>query len=240
MTKLPWPLLASGAAALLIVAVGVVALTASAEGEVLTARAGEDFAVECTSPAGALVALDGSASTPGENDTIASYTWTENGNVLATSPNATVQLPLGTHEITLTIVNATNETRTDNVTVVVRDTVAPTLTASVVGDATLWPPNHKLRDVEVAVSVSDLCTASPSFTLAGAASDEADDGRGDGHTADDLQGADIGTSDTTFTLRAERAGPGDGRTYTLTYEARDASVNVATSSVAFLVPHDMG
>lgn len=255
MTKLPWPLLAAGAAALLIVAVGVVALTATAEGEVFTARAGDDFAVECTSPAGALVALDGSASTPGENDTLSSFVWLENGQTIATGATPSVQLPLGTHEITLSIMNATNDTRTDNVTVIVRDTTAPSLTAAVVGNGTIWPPNHKLRDVEVAVSVSDACTASPTFTLRSAQSDEADDGLGDacahassssapacggdGRTTGDLQGADVGTSDTSFTLRAERAGPGDGRTYVLTYEATDASGNKATASATFVVPHDV-
>lgn len=238
MTKIPWPLLAV-ATALLLIGASVFALTANAEGETFTARAGEDFAVECTSPEGALVALDGSASTAAQNDTLSSYTWLEGETVLATGANATVHLPLGTHEITLRIVNATNDTTTDNVTVTVRDTIAPTIRASVVGDGTVWPPNHKMRNVEVAVSVTDACTVSPGYTLVSAASDEADDGQGDGHTTGDLQGADVGTSDTSFTLRAERAGPGDGRAYTFVYEARDASGNVASASAVFVVPHDV-
>ena len=46
--------------------------------------------------------------------------------------------------------------------------------------------------------------------------------------------------DTTFKLRAERAGGGDGRTYTITYEATDACGNSATDSLEVFVPHDRG
>jgi hypothetical protein len=49
----------------------------------------------------------------------------------------------------------------------------------------------------------------------------------------------IGTEDYEFQLRAERAGKGDGRVYTITYTATDASGNSANASATVVVPHDM-
>jgi hypothetical protein len=71
-------------------------------------------------------------------------------------------------------------------------------------------------------------------------SNEPDDGSGDGSTVDDIQGAEIGTDDRTFLLRAERMGRGSGRIYTATYNTTDASGNYTDGVVEILVPHDMG
>ncbi len=68
------------------------------------------------------------------------------------------------------------------------------------------------------------------------ASDEGDLANGSGHTSPDVQGAVFGTDDRAFLLRAERAGPGDGRTYTITYEAEDASGNVSIGTTTVSVP----
>jgi len=43
-----------------------------------------------------------------------------------------------------------------------------------------------------------------------------------------------------FLLRAERAGTGDGRVYTITYRAIDAAGNSAEASCVVTVPHDVG
>ena len=42
----------------------------------------------------------------------------------------------------------------------------------------------------------------------------------------------------TANLRAERAGPGDGRVYTLTVQCTDQSHNSATATTTVQVPHD--
>lgn len=102
----------------------------------------------------------------------------------------------------------------------------------------LWPPNHRLSPVTMQVTVKATCDPAPTFTLLSVTSDEPDDGHGDGHTEGDIQGADIGTPDTQFLLRAERAGGGAGRTYTFTYEARDTRGGADTTSVTVRVPHD--
>lgn len=66
------------------------------------------------------------------------------------------------------------------------------------------------------------------------ASDEPINGTGDGDTAPDWT---IGAP-RTLSLRAERAGTGDGRVYTITITAKDAANNTATATTAVRVPHN--
>jgi hypothetical protein len=96
-------------------------------------------------------------------------------------------------------------------------------------------------DVEAQVAANDACS-SPSFTLASIASTEPDDvpAPGDGNTSSDIQGADPGTPDSIFQLRAERDGNGTGRTYTVTYTAVDGSGNSSQAHAFVVVPHDLG
>ena len=79
-------------------------------------------------------------------------------------------------------------------------------------------------DITATVVAEDLCDPHPSIVLTSIVSDEPDNaqGNGDGNTIDDIQHAAIGTPDFNFRLRAERAGSGDGRVYTVTYTATDA------------------
>lgn len=233
----------AGGAALLVVALTVVAITVQAEGEPFAANAGDDRTVECTGSAGAIVPLDGSRSTPGENETISQYDWYEGWNTsaqrhLGSGVALNVTLPLGEHDVTLRVQNATNHTRFDNVTIRIVDTTAPTITA-LSPTATLWPPNHKMRSVHADVSASDACS-SVSWVMESATSDEPDDAQGDGHATGDVQGAQAGAADEDVLLRSERAGPGDGRAYTLVYKATDGAGNVARATVSVLVPHDQG
>lgn len=74
------------------------------------------------------------------------------------------------------------------------------------------------------------------MTLVAVQSSEADNGLGDGDTANDIQDARIGTDDRDLSVRAERSGKGTGRVYTLTYQARDAAGNIATESLRVSVP----
>jgi hypothetical protein len=46
--------------------------------------------------------------------------------------------------------------------------------------------------------------------------------------------------DTVFKLRAERSGTGDGRIYTITYQATDACGNSSVVELYVTVPHDKG
>jgi len=123
--------------------------------------------------------------------------------------------------------------------VTVTDTTPPTLVL-VPDPAVLWPPNHKLSEVEVVVVATDACDLEPTVTLTSISSDEPDNGLGDGDTVDDIQQADVGTDDREFLLRAERSGTGSGRTYSALYTAEDASGNATSGLASILVPHDQG
>jgi endo-1,4-beta-xylanase len=112
----------------------------------------------------------------------------------------------------------------------VLDITPPVLTVSVTPNM-LMEPNHKLVDISASITVVDECDANPQVKLVSISSDETDNGLGDGETSRDIQDADIGTDDHTFRLRNERSGLGDGRVYTIVYEASDASGNTAQEIV---------
>jgi hypothetical protein len=101
----------------------------------------------------------------------------------------------------------------------------------------LWPPDHKLREVIATVSVEDNCPLA-GFVLSSVTSDEPDDASGgsDGRTLGDIQGAEVGTADRSMLLRAERLVTSDGRVYTVTYTATDASGNEVIDSAEVVVP----
>jgi hypothetical protein len=60
----------------------------------------------------------------------------------------------------------------------------------------------------------------------------------------DIQGAEFGTPDTDFQLKAERSATGTGRIYTIVYTASDlcgtGSDHTKTATVYVHVPHDLG
>jgi hypothetical protein len=113
------------------------------------------------------------------------------------------------------------------------DTTPPELNVEA-SPATLWPPNHKLVRVLTTVSVSDDEDPSPVVKLE---SITCDDGC---VPAQDIAGAELGTDDREFQLRAERKGSGSGRTYSITYSATDASGNRTLAGATVAVPHDQG
>jgi len=124
---------------------------------------------------------------------------------------------------------------TANVTVV--DTTDPEIEVTAMPNV-LWPPNHKMVDVEYTVTVEDICDDAPAWVLTDLVSNEDDNGLGDGNTINDIQGADIGTADTSVRLRAERSGHGTGRVYTATFEVTDCAGNSASTTCDVFVMHD--
>ncbi len=156
--------------------------------------------------------------------------------------------PLGTTTVTFTATDDSGNSASCATTVTVVDTTPPEISVTVSPD-TLWPPNHKMVDIAATVTVSDICDAAPSVVLTSVTSNEPDNDQGkpsdpqdstsgDGNTVNDID-AGIGTEDYEFQLRAERAGAGDGRVYTIIYEVTDASGNSAIAIATVVVPHDM-
>jgi len=126
-------------------------------------------------------------------------------------------------------------------TVTVVDTTPPEV---IVGDMKLlWPPNHKYQTLTLAdcnVQVVDACAGELDVNAAGRIlsiySDEPEDatGEGDGHTTADI--ALLGAS--TFEVRVERQGGGNGRVYGIHFEVTDPAGN-KTDALCFVgVPHD--
>jgi hypothetical protein len=195
-----------------------------------------------------VVTLDGSESsdpdsTPGTNDDIVLFEWFENFGIpsetfLGNGEVLNVLLSLGAHIITLRVTDSGGDTSAADVIVTVADTLPPTLSVVLMPN-TLWPPNHHMVDVTATVVADDSC-GPPMLTLTSIASDEADNGQGDGNTVNDIQEADVETADFQFKLRAERAGGGDGRIYTAVYTATDGAGNSATEAGFVVVPHDQG
>jgi hypothetical protein len=119
------------------------------------------------------------------------------------------------------------------------DKTAPTI--SVVLDKTvLSPPNHKMVPITATVTVNDDVSGVDSFVLTSITSNEPDNGTGDGNTTNDIQDAEFGTPDTSFSLRAERSGNGNGRVYTITYTVTDFAGHTATATATVTVPKGNG
>jgi len=117
------------------------------------------------------------------------------------------------------------------------DEIAPSIDSIVLTPDLLWPANHEYVDVTATVQVSDNFDPDPELTLLSLTSNEPDNGVADGDTEDDMLTVDS----LSFRLRAERAGNGNGRIYTITYQATDECGNISDpASATVLVPHSLG
>ena len=201
------------------------------------ANAGPDRTVEQQTPDGALVVLDGSGSTDLEDDTPVSYEWTLPGGGTVSGVGPTVLIPPGTHEVALRVTDSQGSTGEDSVEVTVQDTTPPAIAPR--DPITLWPPNNKMVDIDVAslVSVSDACDPAPALTVAEIAVSPAESGKGQKNAESDFK---IDNEAGIVRLRAERDGSGSDRVYTITFLATDASENSAEIDVDVTVPHDQG
>lgn len=199
---------------------------------------GPDRVVECQSNRGATVTLDGRGSTdPDPADTIAHYQWFEQATGLGNDAQVNVVAGLGSHTFTLHVYDPKLGSSRADQTVRVVDTTPPSLQVAP-NDICVWPPNHDFLHlrigVELQVAASDACDpASVSTRIVAVTSDEAADANGSGNTSPDFV---FGPQ--SVCVRAERAGPGDGRHYTVVVEAKDSSGNTSRRNVRVVVPHD--
>ena len=221
-----------------------VAAAASAQ---VVADAGDDLLLECAGD-GAEATLDGTGSkvtgAPAAEDIDTDFLWTATGIDFDddTSVTPTASFPLGVTTVTLTVTytdpDTSDETSdTDTVDVTVEDTTPPLLSV-VASPMLLWPPSHKLHEIDAVLVVDDACDPDPVIELTSLVSNEPDNSTGDGNTVDDIQEADLGTDDRSFLVRSERKGNGSGRSYTATYTATDGSGNLTDAVAHVLIPHD--
>ena len=206
------------------------------------ADAGADQLLDCAPPAGAQVALDGSESfDPDDAGAVLSTTWTGDALPLPVAGvTPSVLLPPGVHVLTLTVDDGVDGSDSDEVTVtVIADETPPELVLAAPSDE-IWPPNHKFHGYaaeDLVESVSDDCSdlRVEDVVFGRGTSDEPDEGIGDGNFPNDIAFfEDCSEAE----VRAERAGPEDGRVYELFLRVSDDAGNVTEEPFVVSVPHD--
>jgi hypothetical protein len=113
----------------------------------------------------------------------------------------------------------------------VGDTMPPVIASLTASPAQLWPPNHKMHTIALALDVSDDQDPSPACQISAVSSDEPVKGSPDW---------EIGPGPLDLELRAEREGGGDGRVYTIEVMCTDVSGNSSQALTTVTVPHDQG
>jgi len=156
------------------------------------------------------------------------------------APPSGSTFPVGTTTATCTAVDGSGNASSCGFPVTVRDTAAPVVTVRP-GRISLWPPNHDYRTISLAdcvTRVTDACGGTLDIATAGrivrVTSDESEQVNGSGNTCLDA----IVTGRTTAQVRAERAGPRDGRVYRIHFVVTDAAGNQTAASCVAEVPHD--
>jgi len=150
--------------------------------------------------------------------------------------NAPAVFPLGTTIVTWTATDGAGNTTTATQNITIADTTPPAILSLSATPNTLWPANHAMVPIAIAITIEDICDADPAWRILAVASTEPVIGKGAGDTAPDWQI----TGDRSLTLRAERCGPNKGRIYTIAIAVTDASGNTATADLLVTVPHDHG
>ena len=201
-----------------------------------------ELVFDCIGAGGQNVSLNASGFSDPDGHAL-TFSWivqqTEGGGAYITHDGLTLDVLLqpGTYQVTVTADDGNGGVQSDGGLVrIIADTTPPTLVVSV-SPSVINANNHKMVAITATVtSLDDACDPNPTVTLLSITSNESDNGAGD--TANDIQGADVGTDDRSFSLRAERSGSNGGRVYTVTYEATDAAGNSSEASATVTVPHD--
>jgi len=154
------------------------------------------------------------------------------------APPSGSSFPVGTTTVNCTATDGGHNVTTGSFTVTVSkggtgDTEPPTMISLTPSPSTLWPPNHKMVSVTLAVKTTDNSGRPVTCHITSVTSNEPENGLGDGDTAPDW----IITGALKVSLRAERSGRGNGRVYTITVECKDAAGNVSHGATTVTVPH---
>ena len=140
---------------------------------------------------------------------------------------------LGEHEVVVSASDGGPAVSCTNTLEIVAD-APPVITNIMVSPRVLWPPNHKMRRIQLNVQASDDC-GSVTSRVVSVTSNEPELGRGSGNHAPDW----IIGQDGSLALRAERSGKNKGgRIYTITIATSDEAGNSTNGTVTVIVPHD--
>lgn len=230
---------------LLLGLIGLAGVTSASAQTPPTLVCTPDQTLELTSTNGAVGVVE--ATVQDVDGSALMLVWMINGqsagtNVLAagTTTNATTlsltnQFALGTNEVTFGVTEDGSNIVSCTSLVIVQDTTPPSLESIGATPNMIWPPNHKMRPIKLEVRATDL-GGPTTWLVTSIESNEPEDGLGDGHTSPDWA---IKAPHKAW-VRAERAGRGSGRVYTLNVEVADPSNNTTNGSVNVYVPHDRG
>jgi len=224
----------------------------------LQADAGPDQTVICPSPEGAVVTLDGSASSAPDGVTL-SYEWSvpEAPDVLIADPTSvttTGLFPVGETTVLLTVTDGNGSLDIDDVVITVVADERPPIISCATDKVCLWPPSHQMVEVTLFVWATDNCVCPDLLDVtAFCASSEPDDATGEGSFAGDVNGEDGFTLPQQINLvydavldcfvgavhlRAERDGSEEGRVYSILCTATDLFGESSTADCGVVVPHD--
>ncbi|HEY2322600.1 MAG TPA: HYR domain-containing protein, partial [Thermoanaerobaculia bacterium] len=170
-----------------------------------------DITVEATSPAGAAVTYTATAD--------------ENAPVIC-NPASGATFALGTTTVNCSATNVLNQTTTGSFHVTVVDTTPPSITSLTASPSNIWPDNHKLVNVTLTGTATDLVDTNPTFHIVSVTANQPIVTNSNPNQSPDV----VITGAMTLELRAERTGGAD-RTYTITVSATDFSGNTTTATV---------
>ncbi len=168
-------------------------------------------------------------------------TWTVDGTLAAThslaggatSDSFTHTYAVGAHTIAISVSDGQTPAVGCSTTVTVIDTLSPKVIATV-AVGTLWPPNHDLVNVGLAVSDKDTCDPSPSLGILVYSNESDLEETGSGNFSPDAKNIAAGT----LRLRSERKGNGNGRVYLILAAGTNSAGDVGVDCATVVVPHD--
>ncbi|MGH9753919.1 MAG: VWA domain-containing protein, partial [Blastocatellia bacterium] len=152
-------------------------------------------------------------------------------NVDCSAPDGTVISNMATVGSSTPDPDVSNNSKTATTTA---SNPPPTVTEASANPSVLWPPNHKMVNVMVNYTVTDNCPLPANACVLSVTSNEPIDGTGDGDTAPDWEIIDAHN----VRLRAERAGTGTGRIYTIAITCTDNVGSSSRKTVTVTVPHN--
>ncbi|HEX7192491.1 MAG TPA: HYR domain-containing protein [Thermoanaerobaculia bacterium] len=178
-----------------------------------------DITAEATMPSGAVVTFTATAT-----DLV------DGTDTVTCTPASGSTFALGTTSVQCSSTDLHGNTAHGSFNVTVRDTTPPTITSLTANPSNLWPDNHKMVDVTITGTATDLVDPNPTLHIISVTSNQPAVQNNNPNQSPDI----VVTGAMTLQLRAERTG-GAERIYTITVAATDFSGNTSSATVEVTV-----